>query len=68
MWKVSVPILYFGGGHTTTAVTVHILYIPTVALYYAYCKYNIITDICGHLVEKDKKGDLLADSHHILYR
>jgi len=68
MWKVSVPILYFSDAHTNTAVTIHILYITTVTLYYANCQYNIITDICGHLVEKYKKGDLLVDSHHILYR
>jgi hypothetical protein len=68
MCKVTVPILYFSDAHTATAVTIHILYVPTVALHYAYCQYNIITDICGHLVVKDKKGDLLADSHHILYR
>jgi hypothetical protein len=68
MWKVTVSVLYFCDAHTATAVTVHILFIPTVALYYTYGQYNIITDIGGQLVVRDKKGDLLADSHRILYR
>lgn len=47
MQMVTVPILYFSDAHTATAVTVHILCIPTVALYYAYCQYDIITVYVG---------------------